>query len=182
MTPDRRRDLWPHQTALFAETDSVQSRQKRCSGRLCWTVTVTDTTFCSVNGNHTHTHWQGHFSQKLLWIRIRILFLGEWGRNICIHINIYLKKKRREMSVLPLLVSVCPILIPQWVYWLSLPVLSNVSQLLWLWLLPKLQPAPRLLQVIVYGTGGGGNGDVWRALIKTYSLCTNQCWQCVCQD
>lgn len=47
----------------------------------------------------------------------------------------------------------CPILIHPWVYWLLLPVLSNLSQLLWLWLVPKLQPAPRLLRVILHGTG-----------------------------
>lgn len=96
------------------------------------TVTVTDTTLCSVSHTHTHSH--------TLVSKVSL--------------NIYIYKKEERCHNLSFLFWYqCPILIHQWVYWLSLPVLSNLSQLLWLWLLPKLQPAPRLLRVILYGTG-----------------------------
>lgn len=73
----------------------------------------------------------------------------------------------------------CPISIHPQVYRFSLPVLSNLSQLLWLWLLPKPRQAHCLSQVIFYRIG---ETDVWRVLIKTHPLWTNQCWQCVCID
>jgi len=41
----------------------------------------------------------------------------------------------------------CPILIHSWVYRFSLPVYSNLSQLLWLWLLPRPRPSSSLPQV-----------------------------------
>lgn len=47
----------------------------------------------------------------------------------------------------------CPILIHPRVYRFSLPVLSNLSQLPWLWLLPKPQSALCLSQVILYRAG-----------------------------
>lgn len=82
ITLSRRRDLWPHQTAVFVETDSVQSRQKRCSGRLCWQLQLL-TPLCVLSTTLTHTH-----SHKATCLKS----VSEY---------IYIYKKKRDVPICP---------------------------------------------------------------------------------
>lgn len=138
------RDLCPHQTGLFVEADSGK-RDKRAALPDC----VLDSysywhpfLFCERVEPHSHTHTHIHLSFSTLTHRATCLkSFFEHG-----------KGKRCHNLVFPSWYQ-CPVLIHPWVYWLSLPVLSNVSQLLWLWLLPKPWLAPHLSQVILHRTG-----------------------------
>lgn len=124
----RGRDLRPHQTGLLIETDPVQDRQRTADRVHCsvtasyWPAFIlcehpTTTTHTSIPTHRAHNNTLTHLSLQLM----------ERGRR-CFNLS-FLSRYQ------------CPISIHPWVHRFPLPVLSNLSQLLWLWLPPKSQSA-----------------------------------------
>lgn len=112
------------QVCLLKLTQAVKTKELLCQ-TVFWIVTVTGTLFYSVNTwnpSHTHTSFPTHA------LTHRATCLKSFFENG--------KGKRCHNLAFPSWYQ-CPVSIHPWVYWLSLPVFSNLSQLLWLWLLPK---------------------------------------------